>query len=377
MFSNQISIKIGLLLILCTNIQISAQSDSTDRAGIEIFPILSYDTDAGIGYGAKSFFYNQFNTEESFDIILFNSTKGEQWYKFVFSTPDFENRQGTKFPFALDITLEYDKWKNYRLYYYGWDNQSSDFLNPAVEFNDLAASEYLESKIILNHAFQSDLTGLLAFKFSSLNIYDIRRDENLTTPDKVDNKLLDDPSVKYISININGKWDTRNSFINPSTGLVLEIELEYAPDILDDNSSFFRQAFVVRYFTEIFFENLILASRVMEQISIPEAGSSQFLAIPVGGSNTLRGVPMDKFRFKSLLLFNNELRYKIWWRFGAIAGLDIGYGSNKDLYPENTIKWIVNPVAGLRFFMDNFIVRADVGYYNGDIGFYLNFGHIY
>jgi hypothetical protein len=47
------------------------------------------------------------------------------------------------------------------------------------------------------------------------------------------------------------------------------------------------------------------------------------------------------------------------------------------LYPEDTIDWIVNPVVGLRFFMDNFIVRADVGFYKGDIGFYLNFGHIY
>jgi hypothetical protein len=100
-----------------------AQVDSTKRAGIELFPILSYDTDAGFGYGAKAFFYDQLNTRESFDIILFNSTKGEQWYKFVFSTPDFESRQGTEFPLALDVTFEYDKWKNYNLYNY----------NPEVE----------------------------------------------------------------------------------------------------------------------------------------------------------------------------------------------------------------------------------------------------
>ncbi len=199
----------------------------------------------------------------------------------------------------------------------------------------------------------------------------------LTSPDEVENKFQEDPSVKYLSANLNAKWDTRNSYINPSTGLVLEVELEYAPDIFEDNSSFFRQAFIVRYFQEIFFKNLILASRAMEQVLISGSGSSQFLAIPVGGSNTLRGVPVDKFRFYSEFLFNNELRFPIWWRFGGIAGLDVGYGSNKDLYPEDTIDWIVNPVVGLRFFMDNFIVRADVGFYKSDIGFYLNFGHIY
>ena len=364
-----------LQMILCFNL--SAQTDSTERAGIELFPILSYDTDAGFGYGAKAFFYDQLNTRESFDIILFNSTKGEQWYKFVFSTPDFESRQGTEFPLALDVTFEYDKWKNYNLYYYGLENEETNPAYQNVEFTDQCIYELIETKILLNSALRKDITGLIGIKFNSTSTYDYRRDSELASPDEVENKFLEDPSVKYLSANINAKWDTRNSFINPSTGLVLEIELEYAPDIFNENSSFFRQAFVVRYFKEIFFKNLILASRAMEQILSAESGSSQFLAIPVGGSSTLRGVPMDKFRFYSVFLFNNELRFPIWWRFGGIAGLDVGYGSNKDLYPEDAIDWIVNPVVGLRFFMDNFIVRADVGFYNNDIGFYLNFGHIY
>ena len=361
--------------ILCINL--FAQSDSTDRAGIELFPILSYDTDAGFGYGAKAFFYDQLNTRESFDIILFNSTKGEQWYKFVFSTPDFESRQGTEFPLALDVTLEYDKWKNYNLYYYNLEVQGINSADQQVEFKDQCVYELVETKIFLNRAFRKDLTGSFGLKFKSTSTYDYRRDIELTSPENVENKYQEAPSVKYLSANLNAKWDTRNSFINPSTGLVLEIELEYAPNILEDNSSFFRQAFIVRYFTEIFYKNLILASRVMEQVLISESGSSQFLAIPVGGSNTLRGVPVDKFRFYSEFLLNNELRFPIWWRFGGIAGMDIGYGSNQDLYPEGAIDWVINPVVGLRFFMDNFIVRADVGYYIGDIGFYLNFGHIY
>jgi outer membrane protein assembly factor BamA len=364
-----------LQIILCFNL--FAQSDSTERAGIELFPIVSYDTDAGFGYGAKAFFYDQLDTRESFDIILFNSSKGEQWYKFVFSTPDFESRQGTKFPFALDLSIEYDKWKNYKLYYYGWDNESLKFIRPPVEYTDLSANEFIETRIALNHAFQSDLTGFLAFKFRSVSIYDIRRDTAINNTENIENKLLDNPSVKYLSINLNGKWDTRNSYINPSRGLVLEVDLEYAPDLFDEKSSFFRQAFIIRYYTEIFLKNLILASRAMEQVVISGSQSSQFLAIPVGGSNTLRGVPLDRYRFKSSLIINNELRFPIWWRFGGITGIDIGYGSNKDLYPEGVIDWIINPVVGLRFFMDNFIVRADVGFYKDDIGLYLNFGHIY
>ncbi|HSW53712.1 MAG TPA: BamA/TamA family outer membrane protein [Ignavibacteriaceae bacterium] len=377
MYSDPKSVKFVLLLLSTCTIYSLAQTDSTERAGIEPLPILSYDTDTGFGYGLKIFFYNRLNTEESFDIILFNSTEGEQWYKFVFSTPDFESRQGTEFPIALDVTFEYDKWKNYNLYYYNLEVEGTNYADGQVEFTDQCNYELIETKIFLNHAFRKDFTGWFGLKFSSLATYNYRRDTILTSPENVENKYQEAPSVKYLSANLNAKWDTRNSYINPSTGLVLEIELEYAPNILEANSSFFRQAFVVRHFTEIFFKNLILASRAVEQVLIAGSESSQFLAIPVGGSNTLRGVPMDKFRFYSEFLFNNELRFPIWWRFGAIAGLDIGYGSNKDLYPEDTIDWIVNPVVGLRFFMDNFIVRADVGFYKGDIGFYLNFGHIY
>ena len=377
MYSDPKSAKFLLLLFSTCTIYSLAQTDSTERAGIEPLPILSYDTDTGFGYGLKVFFYNRLNTEESFDIILFNSTKGEQWYKFVFSTPDFESRQGTEFPIALDVSFEYDKWKSYNLYYYGFENEETNPTYQNVEFTDQCNYELIETKLFLNHAFQKDFTGWFGLKFSSLATYNYRRDTDLTSPDEVKNKFQEDPSVKYLSANLNCKWDKRNSYINPSTGLVLEIELEYAPNIIEDNNSFFRQAFIVRYFKEIFFKNLILASRAMEQVLISESGSSQFLAIPVGGSNTLRGVPMDKFRFYSEFLFNNEFRFPIWWRFGGIAGLDIGYGSNKDLYPEDTIDWIINPVVGLRFFMDNFIVRADVGFYKGDIGFYLNFGHIY
>jgi len=370
-----ITIHFNLLSLFCLNLY--SQSDSTDRAKFEFLPIVSYDTDAGLGYGIKTFFYDQFSTKESFDLILFNSTKVEQWYKFVFSTPDFESRQGTEYPLAIDLSFEYDKWKNYRLYYYGWDNESLKFLEPPAEYIDLSANEFIENKIALNHAFRNDLTGFLAFKFRSISIYNIRRDSNLNNSENIENKFLQNPSVKYLSINLNGKLDTRNSYINPTSGQVLEIDLEYSPNLFGKNSSFFRQAFIIRNYTEVFLKKLILASRAMEQVLISGSQSSQLLAIPVGGSNTLRGVPLDRYRFKSSIIINNELRFPIWWRFGGIGGIDIGYGSNKDLYPEGVIKWIVNPVVGLRFFMDNFIVRADVGFYKDDIGFYLNFGHIY
>ncbi len=72
---------------------------------VEPLPILSHDTDTGTGYGVKLFVLNKFGGSESFDLVAFNSTNGERWYKLVFSWPDFELRQGRRYPFSLDLVL--------------------------------------------------------------------------------------------------------------------------------------------------------------------------------------------------------------------------------------------------------------------------------
>lgn len=40
------------------------------------FPILMYDSDIGFGYGGRVKFVDYLKNKESFDLILFNSTKG-------------------------------------------------------------------------------------------------------------------------------------------------------------------------------------------------------------------------------------------------------------------------------------------------------------
>jgi hypothetical protein len=37
----------------------------------------------------------------------------------------------------------------------------------------------------------------------------------------------------------------------------------------------------------------------------------------------------------------------------------------------------VNSLVGLRFSMDTFVVRADLGFGKETTGFYLNFGHLF
>jgi hemolysin activation/secretion protein len=80
------------------------------------------------------------------------------------------------------------------------------------------------------------------------------------------------------------------------------------------------------------------------------------------------------------LILNNEIRFPIWWRFGGVIGLDIGATGNKSIMNFMNDKlsgWLISPAAGLRFYMDNFIVRLDVGMTKDYTGIYFNFGHMF
>jgi hypothetical protein len=73
---------------------------------------------------------------------------------------------------------------------------------------------------------------------------------------------------------------------------------------------------------------------------------------------------------------NVELRFPVFWRFGGVLGLDAGQVAGAP--GALTIgAWESNYVAGLRFYMDTFTVRADLGFGKETTGFYLNFGQLF
>jgi hypothetical protein len=120
---------------------------------------------------------------------------------------------------------------------------------------------------------------------------------------------------------------------------------------------------------------VIIAERISMQQLIGNGIPVQFL-LPLGGGQTLRGFPENRFLDRSSTLINIELRFPIWLRLGGIAGLDAGR-----VFPSvdrfTFSDWKISPVAGLRLYLNNFILRADLGLSNETVGFYLNFGHIF
>lgn len=330
---------------------------------IEPFPIISYDTDVGFGYGAKVFFLNQCGSNESIDLTAFNSSKGERWYHFVCSLPDFELRQGKLYPWAIDFTIDYDKYLKES--FFGIGNKSN--------YNDREyyTREPLEFNITLGQGFAGDQVGQVGIKYKTVS--------NIILSDTSNLALLlpaiNSGRASLLSLFINYRFDTRNSYINPSRGVVFLNEIEYAPKLSFTNVSLLRLAGWIQNYNEIFFSKTILAIRVGVQTLIGNSIPIQML-LPIGGTSTLRGSPQDRFLDKTSMITNAEMRFPVYWRFGGVIGLDAGKVWS-GLEKIDLRNWAWNPLLGLRFYMDTFVARADIGFGQETIGFYLNFGHLF
>lgn len=350
--------------------KISGQQDSVSGSDLELFPIVNYDSDAGFGYGGKAFLFNQFEMNESFDLILYHSTKGERWYRFVFSVMDMQRRQGKEYPFALDLIIDYDKWINYRYYGVEYFNDRDSLID-----YETYTREPFEISSILSKGFTKTIVANAGLRYKIISSYNFNPNGELQNL----NETFNNAYIKTLGLLATFRWDSRNNFIDPDNGSLIQLDAEFALKLSFTNEEYFKLGLTLQNYSILFNPRIILASRLIGQIIFPENVPIQ-LQLPIGGNNTLRGLPQDRYLSASTLIINNEFRFPIWWRFGGIAGLDIGCtGSTTDyeFWSQQLSGWIINPVLGLRFYMDNFIVRLDVGFGSETTGIYFNFGHIF
>jgi outer membrane protein assembly factor BamA len=337
-----------------------AQTDTIlQKPTTELMPIVSYDTDTGFGYGVKLFALNHLGLDESFDLVLFNSTKGERWYRFVFSFPDFEKRQAAKYPLAVDVVVDYDKW--IRSSFFGVGNASG------FDAREYYTKEPVDVSIALSRGFTHSLVGQAGVRYKIINSFNVEHGRVL---DQLF-PAVNPSKVRYASLFLVFRYDTRKSFINPSEGLVLQGESEFA----SGTSAFTRLGVSAQHYTCFLQSNIVVAARFSMQRLIGKNLPLQVL-LPVGGNNTVRGSPQDRFLDRVSAVANAEIRFPIYWRFGGVAGFDAG----KVWYKFSDVdlnRWATNPLLGLRFYMDTFVVRLDMGFGKETMGFYLNFGHMF
>jgi len=348
-----------------------SQTSGNGRAGargsdptiIEFFPILSYDTDVGFGFGGKVVFRNQLRWRESFDVTAFLSTKGERWYRFAFSQPDAELRQGTVYPFAIDFFVDYDKMIHNSFFGIG--------MGSSFDAREFYTREPFEVNLAVSSGISPVFIGTAGARFKAVRNFGFSDASNLKSlPPE-----LNAGRAEFASLFLQVRYDTRESYINPSLGTVFQVEFERAPASPAWNVSFTRYAVVFQHYRPLFSSRLILALRYTTTVETGTDLPVQVL-LPVGGNWTLRGSPQDRYLDRVASVANAELRFPIYRRLGGVAALDAGRVFHM-LSQYSLDRWAVNPTVGLRFVLETFVVRMDVGLGKETTGFYLNFGQIF
>ena len=342
---------------------VEAERIASHAPETEFLPILSYDTDVGFGYGVKFFLLNRLGTNESFDIVAFNSTKGERWYRLVFSTPDLELRQGRPYPLALDVILDCDTYIRDNFFGVGYRSRYSD--------REIYSREPFELSAALGRGWASTTVSQVIARYRMIRNFHFEptsRLAQLSPP-------LDAGIARLLSLTLSQRYDTRNSFINPSQGIVLRGEVEHAFAFGVTNVTLTRGTLLAQAYTTLLYPRTVFAIRGAFN-TIDGSNLPVQVLLPMGGTGTLRGSPNERFLDRVSGLLNAEIRFPIVWRFGGVVGMDAGkvWGHVR----ETDLKaWSSNPVVGLRLYMDTFVVRADLGFGAETTGFYLNFGQLF
>jgi outer membrane protein assembly factor BamA len=323
------------------------------------FPILMYDSDIGLGFGGRGIIKNLFKADESFDLILFASTLGEQWYAFTFSIPDFEIRQGTAYSIAFDLKFEFDKYLKSNYFGIGNETPDNEWQFP---------SELFKLELILGTAFTEQLIGEISLVLQHRSIYDYEEINPLLVSEEGTGEKI----VNYIRLH--ARLDTRDTQIHPRRGMKIGINADFASEFLGSDFTFQRYRIEFSNYLRLFGEDHILAARLWLQHV--DGKAPYYEQSILGDGWTARGFKMDRFVDKAMVLISLEYRFPILGDLGGVLFLDTGRvlpGIDEFTLDD----WRSDVGWGLRYYLENFVVRFDMGFSEEGERIFFNFGHVF
>ncbi|MCK5454553.1 MAG: BamA/TamA family outer membrane protein [Calditrichia bacterium] len=355
---SRIFILFGIILSLILTSH--AQNTKNYQKKFDLFPIALYNSDIGFGVGAKTIFRNYMNLKESFDFIVFASTKGQQWYAFQFSMPDFELRQGEMYPLAFDVRIEWDKLLVSNFFGIGNNTPDNNYQFPR---------EIFRIHPVLSHTFSRTIIAEAGYQLGHYVIYGYDPSWGTITPDTpgAEPHLV---SLLYGSLRL----DTRNSFINPSRGYRIYFKTGFSRPVFGSDWNYTRYRLETSIYQQIFFTNHIVAGRLWLQ-HISGIAPYQELS-KIGDGWTARGYKADRFLDNSMILTSLEYRFPLYRALGGVLFTDAGRVADK-LSALTLDDWHFNVGWGLRYHLSTFVTRFDMGISHEGVRIFFNFGHVF
>jgi len=337
------------------------------KKSLSAFPILMYNTDIGVGYGGKAKFVNYLSRKESFDFIVFNSSKGERWYVFTFSIPDIEIRQGKRYSLSFDLRAEYDKYLKYYFYGRGVDFEKEN----ETEFT----YEKKELQLKFGRGFTPHFVMEAIYVLKNVKYFKVEEDRPFS-------EMLEEVGEQFSPfVSFVVRYDTSDSQIHPKRGFRLIFQNDVASSFLGNkNGRFHRFTLDFRKYNLLFGQKDVLAFRVLVQkISGKKEKIPLFEYSVLGGGSemtAMRGYRLNRFQDKGKFLVNAEYRFPLWKKLGGNVFIDGGL-----IWPSlseiRLSKAVIDVGWGLRYYLQNFVVRFDLGFSNEGIGIDFNFGHVF
>lgn len=173
------------------------------------------------------------------------------------------------------------------------------------------------------------------------------------------------------------RWDSRDSNLNPGSGVFAEVGYLHFPRLEQDGFEFNTLAIDLRTYLPLF-EGHVVAARLSSSTSFSHM---PFQLLPViGGDHSIRGIMEQWVRDKQAVFGLMEYRWNFWWRFGITAFGGVGQAQSS--FEEFTWQgWHVAGGVGLRFMVvpkERINLRVDVAYSDfGEVQAYFAVGEAF
>ena len=344
-----------LILCLCIlmNYSLDAQSCEVDstlvttktshkRYGIGGTPILAFDSDLGLKYGAV---INLFDYGDKFPNYLqyakikaFHTTNGTSNLSLTYDNNSLFKK--TKFIFESTYT------RDVLLNFYGFNGlnshfnpnyinpEHSDYINP---FYYTHQRELLRFRLDFQKKIKSSHLNLLyGFSFNkymlertNLSLFDIPLSDEQTVlnPTTLYDEYINSNIIKkeeseggtFASLKLGVTYDSRNNQINCSEGIFFETYLIHSP-MINSFKSFSKHILTFRQYYMVEKINTLLTYRISSQQKL--GGTIPFYYLPtfhdlaidndgVGGAFNLRGASRNKIAANGFVTANFEVRKKV------------------------------------------------------------------
>jgi hypothetical protein len=349
-----------LMQFLRTEIRADKLDINKKSSKLNVFPIILYDSDIGLGLGGRTLLKDYYEKKESFDLLIFVSSKGEQLYMFQFSLPDAELRQRKSYALAYDIRIEWDKLLKSNYFGIGNNSPDNDFQFPR---------EYFKIDQIISHTFSPFVIGEAGFLMIHHTAYNF--DESWNTIQS------ETPGVEEnLSAVLSGSMrrDTRDSQIHPTSGERVYLKAGFSHPAWGSDWNYSLYRLESSLYRRLFWSSHIMAVRLwLQQID----GTTPYQELSkIGDGWTARGYKADRFLDQSMVLASWEYRFPVFRALGGVVFMDAGRVAPQ-LKELDFTGLHSNWGWGVRYYLPHFVARFDMGLSVEGMRVFFNFGQVF